>query len=47
MRMAQNKNDSINSVLQHGLVIDKSCCVVSPTSGFPYLNLCANSVNGR
>ena len=45
--MAQNKNDSINSVLQHGLVIDKNCCVVSSTSGFPYLNLCANSVNGR
>ena len=36
-RMAQNKNDSINSILQHGRVIDKSCCIVLPISGFPYL----------
>ena len=39
-RMTQNKNDSINSILQHGCVVDKNCCVVFPTSGFPYLILC-------
>ena len=38
--MAQNKNHSINSILQHGRVVDKNCCVVFPTSGFPYLTLC-------
>ena len=27
-RMTQNKNDSINSILQHGRVVDKNCCVV-------------------
>ena len=39
-RMTQNKNDSINSIMQHGRVVDKNCCVVFPTSGFPYLILC-------
>ena len=39
-RMTQNKIDSINSILQHGCVVDKNCCVVFPTSGFPYLILC-------
>ena len=38
--MTQKKNDSINSILQHGRVFDKNCCVVFPTSGFPYLVLC-------
>ena len=38
-RMAQNKNNSINSILQHGRVVDKNCFVVFPTSGFPYLIL--------
>ena len=38
--MTQNKNDSINSILQHGRVVDKNCCEVYPTSGFPYLTLC-------
>ena len=37
--MTQNKNDSINSILQHGRVVYKNCCVVFPTSGFPYLTL--------
>ena len=37
--MIQNKNDSINSILQHGRVVDKNCCVIFPTSGFPYLTL--------
>ena len=40
MRMTQNKNHSINSILQHGRVVDKNSCVVFPTSGFPYLILC-------
>ena len=26
-RMAQNKNDSINSMLQQGLVVDNNYCV--------------------
>ena len=39
-RMTQNKNDSINSILQHGRAVDKNCCVVFPTSRFPYLSLC-------
>ena len=34
------KNDSINSILQHVRVVDNNCCVVFPTSGFPYLILC-------
>ena len=37
--MTQNKNDSINSILQHGCVVDKNCCVVFPTSRFPYFIL--------
>ena len=37
--MPQNKNDSINSILQHGRVVDNNCCVVFPTSTFPYLTL--------
>ena len=39
-RMTQNKNDSINSILQLGRAVDKNCCVVFPTSEFPYLTLC-------
>ena len=39
-KMTQNKNDSINSILQHGRVVDNNCCVVFPTSRFPYLILC-------
>ena len=35
--MTQNKNDSINSILQHDRVVDNNCCVVFPTSRFPYL----------
>ena len=46
-RMTQNKNDSINSILHHGCVVDKKCCVVFPTSGFPYLTLCPRSANGK
>ena len=38
--MTQNKNDSINSILQHGRVVDNNCCVAFPASRFPYLILC-------
>ena len=38
--MNPNKNASINSILQHSRIVDKNCCVVFPTSGFPYLTLC-------
>ena len=37
--MAQNKNDSINSILQHGRVVDKNCCVVFPTSWISMFDL--------
>ena len=30
--MTQNKNDSINSILQYGRVVDKNYCVVFPAS---------------
>ena len=46
-RMIQNKNYSINSILQHGHVFDNNCCVVFPTSRFPYLFLFPNSEKGR
>ena len=38
--MIQYKNDSINSIQQHGRVVDNNCCVVFPTSRLPYLILC-------
>ena len=40
MRMTENKNDSINSILQHGRVAGNNCCAVFPTSRFAYLILC-------
>ena len=40
MRITQNKNDSINSILQHGRVDDNNCFVLSPTLKFPCLILC-------
>ena len=39
-RMIRNKNDSINSILQHSCVVDYSFCVVFPTSRFPYFIRC-------
>ena len=39
-RMAKKKNYSISSILQHGHVVDNNCCVIFPTSRFPYLILC-------
>ena len=45
--MTQNKNDSINSILKHGRVVGKDCCVVFPTSGFPYLILCTKQCKWR
>ena len=38
--MTQNKNDLINSILQHDHVINNNCCVVFSTQNFPYLILC-------
>ena len=38
--MTQNKNDSINSILQDGRVVDKNCYVAFLTSEFPYLIPC-------
>ena len=43
-RMTQNKNDSINSILQHGRIVENNCCVVFPISRFPYLILCPEIV---
>ena len=40
-RMNHNKNDSINSILQHGYVVDNNCWVVFPASRFSYLMLCS------
>ena len=45
-RMIQNKNDSINSMLQEGRA-GKYCCVVFPTLQFPYLILCARQCNWK
>ena len=42
--MTQNKNDSINSILQHGRIVENNCCVVFPISRFPYLTLCPEIV---
>ena len=38
--MTQNKKHSVNSILQHGRVVENNCCVVFPTSRFLYLMLC-------
>ena len=38
--MTQNKNDSANSILQHGRVFENNSFVVFPTSRFPHLILC-------
>ena len=46
-RMTQNKNDSIDSILQYGCVVDRNCCVVLPASVFPYLVLCPRQCKGR
>ena len=39
-RRTQNKNDSINSILQHGRALDNNCFVVFPTLRFPHLIRC-------
>ena len=46
-RMTQNKNNSINSILRYGRLVDKNCCVVFPASGFPYLILCLRQCKGK
>ena len=38
--MTQNKNDSINSLLQHGRIVNNNCCVVFPAARLTYLILC-------
>ena len=38
--MTQNKNDTINEIVHDGRVAHNNCCVVFPTSRFPYLILC-------
>ena len=47
MRITQNKNDSINSILQYGRLVDKNCCVVFPASGFTYLILCPRQCKAK
>ena len=37
--MTQNKNDPINSILQHCRINHNNCCAVFPTSRFPYLTM--------
>ena len=44
-RMTQNKNDSTNSILQHGRVFENNCFVAFPTSRFPHL--IPDSTNGK
>ena len=46
-RMTQNKNDSTNSILQHGRVADNNCWVVFLASVFPYLILCPKRFKGK
>ena len=45
--MTQNENDSINSLLQYGRVVDKNCCAAFSASGFPYLILCPRQCKGK
>ena len=45
--MTQNKNDSINSILQRGFIVDNNCCVVFRTLRFPYLILCPRIKNNK
>ena len=47
MRITQNEDDSINSILQHGRNLDKNCCVLFPTSRFRYLIMCPRQCKGR
>ena len=43
-RLTQNLNDSINSILQYGRVVEKDFCAISSASRFPYLILCKEKV---
>ena len=38
--MTQNKDDSINSLLQHGRIVNNNCCVVFTAARLTYLILC-------
>ena len=46
-RLTQNKNDSINSILQYVCIVEKDYCVVFSASGFPYLILCPRQCKGK
>ena len=46
-RLTQNKNDSINSILQYVCIVEKDYCVVFSASGFPYLILCPRQCKGN
>ena len=46
-RMTQNKNDSINSILQYGQIVEKNCYVVFLASGFSYFILCPRQCKGK
>ena len=35
-KMTQNKNYSINLILQHGRIVDNNCCVVFPASWYKW-----------
>ena len=47
VRLTQNQNDSINSILKYGLVVGKDCCIVFFASGFPYLILSPRQCKGK
>ena len=42
MKLSQNQNESINSILEHGHVVRKDYFVLSAASLFPYVILCRN-----
>ena len=47
MLLTQNQNDSIKSIRQYGLVVEKDCSVLFSASGFPYLILCPRQCKGK
>ena len=46
-KMTQNKNDSINSILQYGRVFDTNCSVVSLIMDFHISSCVPDSAKGR
>ena len=47
VRLTQNQNDYIKSILKYGRVVGKYCCVVFFASGFPYLILSPRQCKGK